>query len=246
MLHQNRRDDEIPLPQPMLSSGTLRFLDTTNADGSKMFPYMNKADLFDNVDPLFVNPPTAMDSLKQFMMRKWSDNSNGNWAWNPADDAAQVWPLKEDLSYTNETLKTAAMGGFPLGDLYHWWPTQYTQWAAQENKEHTYIYNWLNTGISGVKQIPNSNIPTDYTLGQNYPNPFNPTTSIDFSLPKSGYMTLKVYNILGQEVATIFQGFQKAGSFKADFNASKLVSGVYLYRLESGNISITKKLILMK
>jgi hypothetical protein len=152
--------------------------------------------------------------------------------------------LKEDLSYANDTLKTAAMGGFPLGDLYHWWPAQYTLWAAQKNTEHTYINNWLMNGVTGVKQV--SNILADYTLSQNYPNPFNPTTSIDFSIPKSGYVSLKVYNTLGQEVATLFQGFQKAGSFKAEFNASKLASGVYLYRLESGNISIAKKLILMK
>jgi hypothetical protein len=101
-------------------------------------------------------------------------------------------------------------------------------------------------GVTGVKQVSNSNIPAEYTLSQNYPNPFNPTTNIDFSIPKSGYVSLKVYNTLGQEVATLFQGFQKAGFFKAEFNASKLASGVYLYRLESGNISIAKKLILMK
>jgi hypothetical protein len=244
LLHQNRLDDEIPLPQPMLSSGTLRFFDTTNADGSKMFPYMNKANLFDGSDPRFVTPPTATDSLEQYMMHKWSDNGNGNWAWNTADEGKQLWPLKEDLSYANDTLKTAALSGFPLGDLYHWWPAQYTLWAAQKNTEHTYINNWLMNGVTGVKQVSNSNI--DYTLSQNYPNPFNPTTSIDFSIPKSGYVSLKVYNTLGQEVATLFQGFQKAGSFKAEFNASKLASGVYLYRLESGNISIAKKLILMK
>jgi len=245
-LHQNRRDDEIPVPQPMLNAGTLRFFDTTAADGKKMFPYMNRANLYDGVDPQFVNPPIALDSLKQFLMHKWDDNANVNYAFNPQDDCNQVWPLKEDLSYTDATLKTAAMGGFPLGDLYHWWPAEYTKWAAQQNEENAYINKWLMNGVTDVKLATTNKIPKDYTLSQNYPNPFNPTTTIEFSIPKSGYVSLKVYNTLGQEVETLFQGFQKAGSFKAEFNASKLASGVYLYRLESGNVSMSRKLILMK
>jgi len=65
-------------------------------------------------------------------------------------------------------------------------------------------------------------------------------------VPKSSFVSLKVYNILGQEVATLYQGFQKAGSYKADFDASRLSSGVYLYRLMSNGFTMTKKMILMK
>jgi hypothetical protein len=97
-----------------------------------------------------------------------------------------------------------------------------------------------------VNDDPNSKMVHSYNLYQNYPNPFNPTTNIQYTLPKSGYLSLKVYNVLGQEVATIFRGFQNAGSHKADFDASKLSSGVYLYRLESGDVSLSKKLVLMK
>lgn len=244
-LHQNRLDDQIPVPMPMLNPGTIEFFNGTNNDGSKKFPYFNSANLYDDTDPQFVNPPIAMDSLKSFLMHKWDDNANVNWAWNIEDDYNQKWPLKENLAFTNATLKTAAMGNLPLGDLYHWWPAEYSKWAAQKNTEYTNINNMLMNGLNAVKQ-ESSSIPADYTLSQNYPNPFNPTTSIEFSLPKSGFVSLKVYNSLGQEVATLFQGFQNAGSFKAEFNASKLASGVYLYRLESENISISKKLTLIK
>jgi hypothetical protein len=98
---------------------------------------------------------------------------------------------------------------------------------------------------TGVK-LESAMIPTKFNLSQNYPNPFNPTTKISYSLPQSGYITLKVYNILGQEVSTLFAGEQRAGNYVATFDASKLASGVYLYRLEAGTFSVTKKLVLLK
>ena|GEM_PF-3372040 len=85
-----------------------------------------------------------------------------------------------------------------------------------------------------------------FKLGQNYPNPFNPSTVINYSLPKNGFASLTVYNILGQKVAVLFYGFQNAGSYKADFDASKLASGIYLYRLQSNGFTQTKKMLLMK
>ncbi|HED38609.1 MAG TPA: T9SS type A sorting domain-containing protein [Ignavibacteria bacterium] len=106
--------------------------------------------------------------------------------------------------------------------------------------------NKFGDQITGVEEQPTGNLPTSYTLSQNYPNPFNPSTSIDYSLPKSGLVTLKVYNVLGEEVATIFQGFQNAGHYVASFDASKLASGIYLYRLQVGKFSVTKKMLLLK
>lgn len=89
-------------------------------------------------------------------------------------------------------------------------------------------------------------LPENYTLSQNYPNPFNPTTTINYTIPKSSFVSLKVYNVLGQVVATLYQGYQKAGSYKFDFNAAGLSSGVYLYRLQANGYVQTKKMILMK
>jgi len=89
-------------------------------------------------------------------------------------------------------------------------------------------------------------IPTQYSLSQNYPNPFNPTTAINFSLPKSSLVSLKVYNLLGQEVALLVDEVLNAGTHNANFVAGNLASGMYIYVLKTKDFSATKKMILMK
>jgi UDP-2,3-diacylglucosamine pyrophosphatase LpxH len=91
-----------------------------------------------------------------------------------------------------------------------------------------------------------SSLPTEFSLEQNYPNPFNPSTTIEFTIPVAGKYSLKVYDMLGQEVTTIIDRDINAGYFKVNFNASNLVSGVYIYRLSGNNINMVKKMILMK
>ena len=102
-----------------------------------------------------------------------------------------------------------------------------------------------NVKITGVSQN-NSNLPTSYGISQNYPNPFNPTTVINYQLPASSFVTLKVYDILGREVATLVNGRQNAGYYNATFNAVQLSSGIYFYRLQAGSFTETKKLVLLK
>ena len=184
----------------------------------------------------------AADSMARFVQHVWKNGGSGagsrefvnlasvispavggvgTYVDVPADwKTTQGYPVKENLRYTNETLKTGD-NGKPLGDD-TWWPD-----------------------LVGVKQIPNS-VPSKYTLSQNYPNPFNPTTNIKYSIPQSGFVTLKVYNMLGQEVATLVNQQQNTGDYNVDFNASNLASGVYMYRIQSGNVSITKKMMLLK
>lgn len=101
---------------------------------------------------------------------------------------------------------------------------------------------------SPITSIENNytNIPTGYELFNNYPNPFNPTTKISYSVPQLSFVSLKVFDSLGKEVAELVNGEKYPGSFEVNFNASNLPSGVYFYRLTAGNFSQTKKLILMK
>ena len=99
--------------------------------------------------------------------------------------------------------------------------------------------------INDVKEISDIT-PTSYDLGQNYPNPFNPTTTIRFSIPEAGLVTLKVFNLLGQEVTTLFSGEKTSGVYEATFDASTVASGIYFYTLEAKNFSITKKMVLLK
>jgi hypothetical protein len=88
--------------------------------------------------------------------------------------------------------------------------------------------------------------PNTYKLSQNYPNPFNPVTKIDYALPKSGFVTLKVYDMLGREVVNLVSENKTIGNYSVDFNASNLTSGVYFYRLEVNGFVDTKKMMLIK
>jgi hypothetical protein len=88
--------------------------------------------------------------------------------------------------------------------------------------------------------------PEGFALNQNYPNPFNPTTTIRYELPKQAFVTLKVYDLLGKEVATLVQETKTAGSYLASFHAAHLSSGIYFYKLTAGEFTTTKKLVLMK
>ena len=98
--------------------------------------------------------------------------------------------------------------------------------------------------VSDVRDLPGS--VDDYTLEQNYPNPFNPNTTIRFSVPEKANVTLKIYNTIGQEVASLLNGEITAGNHEVDFNASALSSGVYFYRIQSSSFTSTKKMILIK
>jgi len=103
----------------------------------------------------------------------------------------------------------------------------------------------LSDMITGVKN-QQYNLPANYSLQQNYPNPFNPSTIINYSVPKAGFVTIKVYNVLGKEVATLVDREKSAGNYSVQFNAGKLASGIYFYRMQSGSFVQTKKLTLLK
>lgn len=88
--------------------------------------------------------------------------------------------------------------------------------------------------------------PTDFRLNQNYPNPFNPETTIKFKLARSGFAALKIYNLFGQEIETLVNGFRSAGEYEIKWRPQILASGLYFYRLQAGDFSETKKLILQR
>ncbi len=92
----------------------------------------------------------------------------------------------------------------------------------------------------------NDVIVSDYSLSQNFPNPFNPTTEIKFTLAKTGFVSLKVYDLLGQEVASIVNEELSQGSYKVNFDASRLASGTYIYNLRTNEISLSKKMMVLK
>jgi hypothetical protein len=107
--------------------------------------------------------------------------------------------------------------------------------------------NWiLKTVNSVVTGVDDDYLVDKYTLEQNFPNPFNPTTIIKFNLAKNGFTTLKLYDVLGNEITSIVNGMLEAGLHEIEFNASNLSSGTYFYTLTSGEYSESRKMILLK
>jgi len=94
--------------------------------------------------------------------------------------------------------------------------------------------------------VPYQNDLVEFRLEQNYPNPFNPKTNIGFRIPDFRFVSLKVYDILGINVATLMNEYLSAGEYAVEFNASELSSGIYFYQLKAGNYLETKKMLLLK
>jgi hypothetical protein len=119
---------------------------------------------------------------------------------------------------------------------------------------NNYIYAGTTGNDAWKRPIPdlvgitinNNTIPQKYSLNQNYPNPFNPKTVIGYDLPKAGYVKLTVFDLLGREVAVLVNGQQSAGTFRAEWDGSNNSSGIYYYKLTSGNFTQTNKMVLVK
>lgn len=133
------------------------------------------------------------------------------------------WPLPEsaDMQYANTGLRTGATDGLPIGDP-----------------------NWFGV-TSDVSEQPGV-LPQEYSLSQNFPNPFNPSTTIEYSIPVASNVSLKVFNLLGQEVANLEAGNLTAGVHHVSFDAATLASGVYMYRIVAGSFVSTRKMLLLK
>ncbi|MGE5401973.1 MAG: T9SS type A sorting domain-containing protein [Ignavibacteriales bacterium] len=125
----------------------------------------------------------------------------------------------------------------------HWWGAQW----VDPTFEKYYMYRGVilssqPVGVAGESK----SIPVRYALEQNYPNPFNPATKIKYSIPENSLVTLKIYDLIGREVATLVNSQQNAGFHQVEFNASKLGSGIYFYQLSTKNFLQTKKMMLIK
>jgi hypothetical protein len=100
--------------------------------------------------------------------------------------------------------------------------------------------------VPAVENIMNENIPIEYHLIQNFPNPFNPSTTFKYQIPELSFVTLKIYDVLGNEIEKLVNEVKPAGSYDIEFEATQLPSGIYFYRLQAGDYIETKKMVLMK
>ncbi len=189
----------------------------------------------------------ALDTARSngtFVIDTWFTNTMNGAIFTNAADAQMVDPF--NLSMPKATLQNGSPlltgGAVPPADGF------FDQTATFRGAFGTtdWTLGWARfDGTTSVEEF-GSEIPVNFQLSQNYPNPFNPSTVIRYAIPVAGNVRLSVYNIMGEKVAELMNGFQAAGSYEAEFNAATLPSGVYVYRLESGNVNITRKMNLLK
>lgn len=223
-------------------------------DDDTNYPYL-VTDTWKNAMPHFTDPKNlfttqlvnikdfvigAADDTKYFVLPDWRLINT-----DPKNFINPDWPIPIDLSYNDADVLTGGIGSFPLGDL-NWFPTKKAEWLAQRTTEYDKINDALNTGNLVTDVHNQGNLPVEFQLHQNYPNPFNPITTITFSLPKSANTSLKIFDILGREVEILVDGYITLGTHEAKFNAANLASGVYFYKLTSGNFTEIKKMVLMQ
>jgi subtilisin family serine protease len=163
-------------------------------------------------------------SLSSGIGRTQAGGTNGRDVANVIGSGPYSIPANGEI-----TIAFALIGGNNLSDLQ-------ANAVAARNKY---------TSLVGITNY-NSELPSDFSLSQNYPNPFNPTTNIKFSIANPGLTSLKIYNTLGKEVASLVNEYLQAGSYDADWNASGNSSGVYFYRLQANGFVQTKRMLLIK
>ncbi len=155
-------------------------------------------------------------------------------------------PSQDTMIYADQNVNLAASVNQPT-DAY----VRVTVQGIDSSKvliipANVYVLNSDSSNGRGQPQSVYDVLPADYSLGQNYPNPFNPTTTIQYALPSSGHVALRVYDVLGREVRTLVDNDESAGYHSVAFDASNLPSGVYFYRIEAGKYTSVKKLMLVK
>lgn len=168
--------------------------------------------------------------------------------WDSANVAMTVWGNND---------QTSTIDGIRTGEQIHYriWEyainredsnvtATYSQGDGYYGADKVFVLSSLKGTLTAVHNTTST--PTSYSLAQNYPNPFNPTTTISFDLPEFSHVRLVVYDVLGREVQTLLDGERSAGHYQISFDASKLPSGLYLYRITAGTFTEVRKMILMK
>ncbi len=159
--------------------------------------------------------------------------------------ATIVFPAINDTAWTRKAYALGSVSGLTAGsNIYVGFREHVTDNLNDGDVVGLDLISLVGSTVGVINN--GTGVPSSYELAQNYPNPFNPSTKINFSIPKSGNVKLAVYDMIGNEVSVITNGELAAGNYTASFNASKLSSGVYFYKLVTGEFTSTKRMILVK
>lgn len=161
--------------------------------------------------------------------------------------AAKTWETPKNItsSPTFSDMLTHMATAMTNTGLIHYFSVMEAGVQSKPNDANPGVIYYSSASTTAIRDRVEPIVGT-YALDQNYPNPFNPSTTISFTLPVRDQVTLKVYNMVGQEVATLINGEKQAGTYFVDFDASRLASGVYFYTLNAGSFTSTKKMTLVK
>jgi len=168
----------------------------------------------------------------------------------PSSDGIKIFNYETNFDSTSQQglLKGEPVGVEYIGTDYKTITISFPLYYMNKEQAKSFIQYILLNKFDEVMPVYEDlvEVPSSYNLFQNYPNPFNPSTKIKYTIPEESFVKLAIYNMLGEEVATIVNATQKAGRYEVNFNAGELSSGVYVYRLEAGNFVSSKKLMLLK
>lgn len=166
-------------------------------------------------------------------------------SWIDSDSALILAEIQGGFEFRNNNpnYKITATLGEPL--IPDSSPRWYINYISLDTPSNNFFIN-LDATDELTSVVESTEIPTDLILYQNYPNPFNPTTTIKFTIPRRGYIELKVYDLIGKEIRTLVRGNRLAGNHFVQFNGRELSSGIYLYKLEFSSFSKVKKFVLLK
>jgi Secretion system C-terminal sorting domain len=230
------------------------YIDSTIQD-STIYTYKVGYQRYSNEATAYVFPPLPVE-LISFSGSVIDGKAQLNWstATETNNRGFEIERLKDSKIEKLKDLPTGQAGweniGFVEGNGTTTQPHNYS-FIDNKNLSGTYKYRLKQIDFDGSFKYSNTvevsiTSLTEFSLEQNYPNPFNPTTIIIYSIPREGNVTLKVFDVLGREVATLVNKVQKAGEYTVDFDGSKLTSGVYFYKLTLGKYNEVKKMLLLK
>ncbi|MDD5361229.1 MAG: S8 family serine peptidase [Ignavibacteria bacterium] len=182
----------------------------------------------------------------EVVLTSGNGGSGANYINTVFNDSATTPIASGSAPFTGTFIPTNPLSAFNGQDAYGWWRFRVSDNAGGDTGHVGQYCIQIYSGgtLTGINNA--GILPTKFELSQNYPNPFNPTTKINFAIPKQGLVTMKIYDVLGREVRTLVNEVKPAGNYSVDFNASELSSGVYFYRVQSGDFSDIKRMILIK